>query len=255
MVSHTQAQTGEFDLLTRQRVSQLLRPMSLIPPIRIEEDWHPWSVKNVQKLDFPLMRIWDICSGSNPDEDSRMLSRAPNEVLNTKEARKDSLAFHLDHGNWTIPTPYVSFTSSAHALKELAHKRETKGNRGTQTLTVIDPSTRIKNGLPTLDVAAEMKHYSIPDPYDQGNQYYVNHYVCLWEVTPDEVVGHWGWDELAGLENWYENVIMPEFDRFRTGEYSVPASPIATAPISAPASVPATALTFDMSALRQTLPG
>lgn len=187
------------------------------------------------------------------------MSRAPNKALDTAEVRRESLAIHLDHGEWTIPTPYISFTSSADALEELARKRDRKGNRGRQTLTVIDPSTRISNGLPTLDIAAEMEHYSITDPYCQGNRYYINHYVCVWEVTPDEIVDHWDWDELSDSVNWYEDIIMPEFNRFRRETCLENASPLHTtsspAPASnlAPARDAATASTFDMLALKESL--
>lgn len=261
MFSHTQAEKREARLLTRQKVSQLLRPITPNPFLKllVEEDWHPWSTTESQTLDLPLMRVWDSCSGSEPDENSRMLSRAPNKALNTAKSRKESLAIHLDHGEWTIPTPYISFTSSADALQELARKRDIKGNRGRQILTVIDPSTRISNCLPTLDVAAEMEHYSIPDPYCQGNRYYIHHYVCLWEVTPDEVVGHWCWYELSDLVNWYNEVIMPEFNRFRTEKRSGHTSPLhvtsSPAPVAdeAPARDAAAASTFDMSALKESL--
>jgi hypothetical protein len=93
--------------------------------------------------------------------------------------------------------------------------RTRNNNRGPQTLTVIDPDIRIRRGLPVLDIAAEMKYYSIPDPYHQGYQYYDNHYICLWEVTPEEVVGHWEWDELVDIDDWYEEVVMPAFKKSR----------------------------------------
>ena len=94
--------------------------------------------------------------------------------------------------------------------------RSRRNNRGNQTLTVIDPNTRLKNGLPILNVAAEMDHYKILDPYGKDNQYYDDHYVCLWQVTENEIVGHWKWDDLVAKENWYQTIIMPAFLRFRT---------------------------------------
>jgi hypothetical protein len=41
-----------------------------------EEQLHPWSVNKFQELDGPLLRIWDVKSGSQLDEDNRMLSNA-----------------------------------------------------------------------------------------------------------------------------------------------------------------------------------
>ncbi|KAJ5455615.1 uncharacterized protein N7458_003879 [Penicillium daleae] len=36
-------------------------------------------------------------------------------------------------------------------------------------------------------------------------------YLCLWEVTPDEVVGHWDWEDLVDDPDWFGNVVMPAF--------------------------------------------
>jgi hypothetical protein len=258
MASHAKVERGETELLMRQKVSRLLRPTLLDPYIQNKEERHPWSVTESQKLNFPLMRTWDKYSGSII-KGSRMLSRAPDMPLDTEEARKSSLTTHLKHSDWGTEIPYISFTLSAEALEKLASERESK--RGKQILTVIDPGTRSKYGLPALDVAAEMDYYSISDPYHQGNQYYINHFICLWEVTPDEVVGSWPWDELAGFENWYKDIVMPKFDQVRMAKYSIPASTISSASTSTPAAIPAfacyaaTVSAFNISALNGTLPG
>ena len=198
--------------LTRQKVSQLLGADIINPFIRSEEQRHPWSLNESQQLDCPLLRIWDYFSGSQPDDNGRMLSRLQDEPLITEQARKTSLAIHLDHRNWT-PTPYISFTTSASATEDLSRLR-TWRRRGAQTLTVIDPAVRLRKGLPILDVPAEMQHYCIPDPYNRGSKYYVDHYVCLWEVTEEEIVGHYEWEELVRTANWYEEVILPAFHEF-----------------------------------------
>lgn len=140
-----------------------------------------------------------------------MMSRAPEMRLDNPESRKASLAKHLDHRNWT-PGPYISFTNSSTTIENLAQMRVDK--RGPQTLTVIDPNNRIRNGLPVLDIAVEMDHYDIPDPYGKSKEYYVNHYVCLWQVTKAEIVGHWGWSSLADNKNWYREIIIPAFEKF-----------------------------------------
>jgi hypothetical protein len=223
--------------LSRQIVSQLLGAHIYNPFHPLEEQRHPWSVNKSQELDCPLLRIWDRMSGSVPREDGRMMSRSLSHSLGTKLARVSSLASHLDHKNW-VHTPYVSFKSSANAIEELASKRISRGNRGVQYLTVIDPATRFKNGLPVLDVIAEMEHYSIRDPYQQGDKYYHHSYVCLWEITKEEIVSHWEWDELARNENWYEEIIMPAFIKFREEKSSTTRTS-----------------TFDMSKVMQSLLG
>ncbi|EUC39635.1 hypothetical protein COCMIDRAFT_111002 [Bipolaris oryzae ATCC 44560] len=209
---NSQACDDNLATLTRQRVLKLLGANIVNPFMRSEEECHPWQVSETQKLDFPLLRIWDVYSGSNPNKDGRMLSRSLRLPLTTEQARKTSLAIHLNHRIWR-PTPYISFTKSASAIENLAKLRSMK--RGNQTLTVIDPATRLKNGLPILDIAAEMKHYDIPDPYNKGMEYYTDHYVCLWEVTTEEIVGHYEWEVLANNEDWFDDIIAPEFRKFK----------------------------------------
>jgi hypothetical protein len=114
--------------------------------------------------------------------------------------RDRSLAKHLDHKDWK-PTPYISFTTSAKAVEELVNFRTRQNNRGIQTLIVIDPDTRLRDGLPLLDVAAEIGYYEILDLYGKSNQYHINHYVYLWEVIGKDVVNHWRWDELVAKES------------------------------------------------------
>ena len=100
------------------------------------------------------------------------------------------------------------------ALETLANSRSQRG-RDPQTLTVIDPEVRIRSGLPILDISSEMQYYGIEDPYGKSNLYYKDHFVCLWQVTAEEVVGSWEWDDLRTDLNWYENIIMPAFRRFK----------------------------------------
>jgi hypothetical protein len=251
MNPHAQADGEATELLTREEVSRLLK--SFNPFIRAEEDYRPWSCKDSSTLNCPLLRIWDYCSGSHPGEDGRMLSRAPRLPLDTREAREESLTVHLDHEIW-IPTPYISFTTSAARITELASMRARSGKRGLQTLTVIDPDIRIRRGLPVLDIAAEMEYYSIPDPYYQGNRFYVDQYICLWEVTPEEVVGRWEWHEWANNENWYEEIVMPAFKEFREARKPEPRlSPLDARDPAGAATASASA--FDISTVFRNLPG
>jgi hypothetical protein len=119
---------------------------------------------------------------------------------------------HIDHGN-RVPTPFISFTTSPWAFKDLADKR--KVNRESQSLIVVDPKVRQEAGLPILDVLAEVTHYGIGDLYGNGYRYCRNHYVCLWEVSGEELVGRWHWDELDRNPDWYNEIVMPAFREFR----------------------------------------
>ncbi|KAK0637992.1 hypothetical protein DIS24_g10263 [Lasiodiplodia hormozganensis] len=56
-----------------------------------------------------------------------------------------------------------------------------------------------------------MDYYEVQDPYGMSNQYYKDHFLCIWEVLEDEIVGHWEWEDLAANERWYEEIIMPAF--------------------------------------------
>ncbi|KAF4468897.1 hypothetical protein FALBO_4213 [Fusarium albosuccineum] len=168
-----------------------------------------------RKTDMPLLRTWDHFSGSQPDEETGdMLARAYDLPLRTVEARKSSLATHLVHREWK-PTPFISFTSSWQKLQDLANFREQRPHRGDQTITVIDPSVRLEAGWPILCVGDEMRYYGIPEPYGMHRSEHDNHHVCLWSVKKEEIVGHWDWNELSRNPRWYEEIIYPEFERFR----------------------------------------
>ena len=195
-------------VLNRQLVSTLLGPN----PFAMEEESHTWHTDRFQPFNRPLLRLWDNKSGSQPNEKNVMMSRAPDQFLNTYESRKTSLTTHLYHRDWE-PTPYISFTSSAAKIQELAELRFKK--RGDQILTMIDPDVRLKNGLPVLIVAEEMDHYYMFDPYRKAHKFHKDHYVCLWQVTANEVVGHWRWNDLIPHKNWYQTLVLPAFRHFR----------------------------------------
>lgn len=179
-----------------------------------EEQKHPWK-PNPQSASFycPLLRTWDEISGSQPqpDEDNRMLARAADMKLPDSETRKTTLGKHLNHREWSSPSPYISFTSSATDVEELARWRTR--TRGEQTITAINPNIRARNGLPVLNTKAEMSHYEIEDPYNGRTGDYSDHYVCLWQVTKAEIIGHWKWSELENNPAWYEDIVLPAYDQ------------------------------------------
>ncbi len=75
-------------------------------------------------------------------------------------------------------------------------------------LTVVNPDSRIRNGLPILDVVADMDYYNIQDPYGKSNAYYTDRFVCLWQVTEPEIVGHWKWSGLVENPDW-DHLYLP----------------------------------------------
>lgn len=189
--------------LNETRVCELL-------DLPTEEAQHAWR-HGIQHLDRPLLRIWDCKSGSQPQfaQGNRMEARSPRQALITKDARRNSLAIHANHKNWTA-TPYISFKTSPMLIENYAGVRSTR-HRGSQNLIVVNPAVRVRKGLPILDMGAEMRHYGVKNPYRKGNAYFVDHYLCPWEVTAEEVVGCWSWMELIANANWYEEVVMPAY--------------------------------------------
>ena len=210
---NTGERMDENSALDRSLVSNLLRPVSEHPFFLPEERRHPWRLGCRQTFDVPLLRIWDrSLSGSQPDANNCMMARAPRQRLDTAQSREDFLAMHINHATQT-PTPFISFTTSAAVVRDLADKRIDRG-RVAQYLTAIDPNVRVDAGVPILDFSAEVSHYNIENPYG-GNRYCDDHYLCLWEVSAREVVGHWRWDYLAKHPDWYPEIVMPAFEAFR----------------------------------------
>ena len=116
---------------------------------------------------------------------------------------------HANHSN-SVSTLYISFTSSPDAAVELANRRMRR-RRGDQHLAVVDPGYRLLRGHPILDIAKEAERYGILGLYREN--YFLDHYLCLWEVTPDEVIGIWRLDDLRKHDNWYKNIVMPAFEK------------------------------------------
>jgi len=153
------------------------------------------------------MRSFDAMSGSQPCPESfRMLARASRMRLDCEEIRIKTLEIHTDHKKWE-DTPYISFSNCPRSFEDLANCRRTRKGRSVQHIVVTDPRIRIELGLPILHCGAEMAHYQVKAPYSKD--YWQNHYLCLWEVTPAEIVGIWEWDDLRRSPNWYEDVIVP----------------------------------------------
>lgn len=130
--------------MAEERVLNHGTALSLLRPpgnVSIADDVkHLWSDNSFPAFETPFLRIWDFYSGSRPDSENRMMSRAPRQRLDTFESRKTSLTTHINHSAWE-PTPCISFTTSPATVQDLADWRMWR--RGAQTLTVLDPNVRI----------------------------------------------------------------------------------------------------------------
>jgi hypothetical protein len=153
-------------------------------------------------------------SGSLPDEFGDMYARAPNMPLRTSQARRSTLQTHIRNNRWEA-TPYISFTSSPEVLENFADFRSTRPYREDQTIVAIDPAVRLEAQRPVINYGDEIRYYNIEVPYRLSQEELNSHYICLWEVRADEIVGRWSWNELSSNPNWYEDVILPAFRNFR----------------------------------------
>jgi hypothetical protein len=143
-----------------------------------------------------------------------MLARDTGCLLNSVATRKEMLELHLDYRNTEHATPFISFTSSPEHAGELASIRASRPRRGAQSLTLVDPRTRFRLGLPVLDFSIEKTNYQVESRY--GVDYTPNHWLCLWEVTPAEVVHTWEWAEFGGDPHWYERIVEPALLEFQS---------------------------------------
>ncbi|KAJ6014676.1 hypothetical protein N7540_009267 [Penicillium herquei] len=62
----------------------------------------------------------------------------------------------------------------------------------------------------------EASHYDVTNECQCGRDgdwvsYYRNHWLCLWEVTKEEIVATWPWEDLWKYYDWYEEVVLPAY--------------------------------------------
>lgn len=175
----------------------------------VEEQNHTWAPCVTQCFSEPLLRTYDAKSGSQPDPSTgAMRARALLQYLDSFQLRQNFLKTHLNHGNWT-DTPGISFMTSPVALAQLANLRANKPKRGPQMIVAVNPNVRVAKGSPIINAATEMARYDVRSPY--AVDYWDDHYICLWFINANEVVGRWNWDELKAQSSWYDRVIMPAF--------------------------------------------
>ncbi|KAM0355995.1 hypothetical protein ACHAPU_000387 [Fusarium lateritium] len=215
-------QTAALSYKTSPTVSARLNPpretIMVFEPEKPTNSWSPvvqdlWG----KSLNSPLLRTWDSFSGSQPDaQTGDMYARDRDMPLRTFRSRRSSLQTHITYNSWGNNTPYISFTSSSLALEDMVNSRMYKSHRGKQTITVIDPTVRLAAGWPVVCFGDESRYYDVKIPYTNiSREELDNHYICLWRVEAEEIVGHWDWDELSRDPDWYHSVIVPELIEFR----------------------------------------
>ena len=43
----------------------------------------------------------------------------------------------------------------------------------------------------------------------------MDHFVYLWEITEQDMIGHWPWAGLSVNKDWDNEIVMPAFKRYR----------------------------------------
>jgi hypothetical protein len=140
-----------------------------------------------------------------------MLARDPTLRLDTFEIRKETLQSHLSPVNKGA-TPYISFLADPSKLEIEIQRKQVDGR--SQRVTLVNPRARLRLHLPILRFADEFQHYKLYNP--TRSDFFSSHWICLWEVTPDEVVWTWDWDDLKGNPQGYEQIVLPALRRFQT---------------------------------------
>ncbi|PGG98212.1 hypothetical protein GX51_06932 [Blastomyces parvus] len=161
--------------LARAIVSSILMGPSL-QSIQ-NEDRHPKRLDTIGNLKSPFLRIWERWSGSKPGQTERILSRPPRQSLDTLSTRRESLTIHrLD-------------ASSFHSVDNLYE-------RVAKNCTTYDSKTwcsdNYSDGLPIVNMDAEMRYDVIPDLY--GQSYYLTitrtNIFVYEKATEHEVIEH-----------------------------------------------------------------
>jgi hypothetical protein len=42
-------------------------------------------------------------------------------------------------------------------------------------------------------------------------EFYKGHYLCLWEITDDEIIGRLECEDLAMIDGWYGGIVLAAF--------------------------------------------
>jgi hypothetical protein len=156
---------------------------------------------------FPLIRLWERCSACRIDGLGRTQARLSRFHF-TPRNHEGPAASHVDTMT-RADEPHKSFISE---LKALWSPKSSDYLDPPRTLTAINPNARIEKGLPMENIEWEMLRYNVHNPYGKEDIYHNDACLCKWELTPDQIVGHWDWATLVENSHWYEAEILPAFE-------------------------------------------
>jgi hypothetical protein len=127
----------------------------------------------------------------------------------------DSISNFTDT-NHKVGNPFISTSTDAKEMGARAAFLEplVADSQGLRThkilLTLIDPRTRLRFGDPVINFYDEAVRSKLDTTQIDRSEW-----LCLWGVTPLEVVWTWDWDELKSDSEWYENTVEPALRKFQ----------------------------------------
>ncbi|RDW93806.1 uncharacterized protein DSM5745_01128 [Aspergillus mulundensis] len=139
-------------------------------------------------------------------------SRSCGIWLDGEEACNHDAYWYCGAGRNTLPLITLKASLEPKASDLMEHLIE----NARRVVSVINPNVSREMRRHVLDVEAQARHYNLDGKATRKHDVYAKYrgwYFYEENVTPDEIVGHWKWDDLAKNECWYEDVIMPAFKK------------------------------------------
>jgi hypothetical protein len=182
--------------------------------------------------DNALKHLWDkplLLFYTNGDDPSffrhnqcsagRLLAGNVSAAMNTLDSRMHFLNEHLSG----LPKrlPFLTVCSSPQRFaNEIA--RIPGRNGVTISVALIDPRARLRAGLPIRHYVTEALRYRTcrhEDLRELDEDFRLNkdQWLCLWEITPREIVYIWDLSELKSHQDWYETIVEPALRKHQDG--------------------------------------
>jgi hypothetical protein len=161
--------------------------------------------------DKPLLFWYSYSYPHQPRKGGRMFAGNPTVRLASFDLRAQSLYLHL-RGSLT-QSPYLQVcTNPEYVAKDIT--RYLTSGICSPRVVLIDPRPRLRAGLPIIHYDSELGRYSTRMPADVSQLreragISPDHYLCLWEITKEEIVHEWEWTDLSQSWHWYENTVEP----------------------------------------------
>ncbi|PYH96509.1 hypothetical protein BO71DRAFT_439468 [Aspergillus ellipticus CBS 707.79] len=180
-----------------------------------EEAFHTWTQLSTG-LTYPLLMTQNHDCSNIHHKGEGMLSGSPDAHLSNAETRTGHLTRHMNaspNARATTKGPFLHFTLDPDRLSDIASSLGSRTGKA-QTITVISPLVRAVVGLPVLNLEDELWYYEVELPGGKvAYRAYDEDFLCLWQITEPEIVGHWEWEDLKGIEGWYGKIVMPAFKK------------------------------------------